>query len=180
MRMLSAVLRHERPAVRERPALSSADSRACTKRGGSGDGLQPLRGCEGVNRLSPRRAGCSRGRGEGGSPQAGASQALAEARTAHQGGRRVDVALRRCDPLRARLQRAGWGLPIGLPITTSCEAVSPPGGGLHLAKRSGWRRRVAPQDRRPRWHAGPTAAGWSGAGGARASGGPGRVARRGC
>ena len=34
MRMLSAVRREERPAVRERPALSSAESIAGTKRDG--------------------------------------------------------------------------------------------------------------------------------------------------
>jgi hypothetical protein len=178
--MLSAVLRQERPAVRERPALSSADSIACTKRGGDGDCFQPLRECEDVNRLSTRRAGRSQGIGEGGSPQEGASQALAEARTAHQGGRRASVALRRCDLLRARLQSEVCGWPIALPITLSCEEVSQPGGCSHLAKRSGWRRRVSAQDIRPRWHAGHTSAGWSSAGGAWVSGGTGRAALLGC
>src|SRR5262247_2716461 len=119
MRMLSAVLRQEGPAVRERPALRRADSRAGTKRGGYGDCFQPLRGCEDVNRLSTHRAGRSQGVGKGGSPQEGARQALAEARTAPQGGRRAYVALRRCAPLRARLQREGCGWLIDLPITLS-------------------------------------------------------------
>ena len=99
-----------------------------------------------MNRLSTRRAGCSQGVGQGGSPHDGASQALAEARTAHQGGRRAYVALRRCNPLRARLQREADGLLIAL----SCSEVSQPGGGIHLAKRSGWRRRVCTQHIRPR------------------------------
>ena len=120
IRMLSVVLRQESPAVRERPALSTADSRACTKRGGYGDCFQPLRECADVNRLSTRRAGRSQGGGEGGSHQAGTSQALAEARTAPQGGRRAYVARRRCDPLRARLQKAVGGWPIDLPITLAC------------------------------------------------------------
>jgi hypothetical protein len=73
-----------------------------------------------VNRLSTRRAGRSQGVCKGGSHQDGASQALAEARTAHQGGLRAYVALRRFVPLRARLQREVCGLPIGLPIARSC------------------------------------------------------------
>ena len=99
-----------------------------------------------MNRLSTRRAGRSQGVDEGGSPQEGTSQALAAARTAPQGGRRADVALRRCDPLRARLRREAYGLL----SATSCYEVSQPGGSLHLAKSSGWRRRVCTQHIRPR------------------------------
>jgi hypothetical protein len=73
-----------------------------------------------VNRLSTRRAGRSQGVGEGGSHQEGTSQALAEARIAHPGGLRAYVALRRFDPLRARFQREGCGVPIDLPIALSC------------------------------------------------------------
>jgi len=54
-------------------------------------------------------------------------------------------------------------MPIDLPIALSDEEVSQPGGSIHLAQRSGWRRRVSPQAIRPRWHAGHTTAGWSGA-----------------
>ena len=45
---------------------------------------------------------------------------LTEARTTYPGGRRTYVALRRCDPLRARIQRAVGGVSIGLPIALSC------------------------------------------------------------
>ena len=88
-----------------------------------------------MNRLSIRRPGCSQGVCKGVSHQDGASQALAEARTAHQGGLRAYVALCRFAPLRARLQREGCGLP----IARSCEEVFQPGGCIHLVKRSGWR-----------------------------------------
>ena len=76
----------------------------------------------------------------------GTLQALAEERTAPQGGLRAYVALRRCDLLRARLRREAYGLL----IATSCYEVSQPGGCLHLAKSSGWRRRVCTQHIRPR------------------------------
>src|SRR5215813_9859843 len=114
---------------------------------GYGDCFPPLRGCEGVNHLSTWRAGRSKGVCKGGSHQEGASQALAEARTIPQGGRRADVALCRCDSLRARL----WREVRGLPIVMSCQEVSQPGGCIHLAKRSGWRRSVSTQDIRPCW-----------------------------
>ena len=67
-----------------------------------------------MNRLSTRRAGRSQGVYKGGSHQDGASQALAKARPAHQGGLRAYVALRRFTPLRACLQREGYGLPIAM------------------------------------------------------------------
>ena len=124
-----------------------------------------------MNRLSTRRAGRFQGIGEGGSHQEGTSQALTEARTAHPGGRRAYVARRRCDSLRARIQRAVWGVSIGLPIALSCEEVSQPGGCIHLAKRSDWRRRVSTQHIRPRWQAGHTAPASSCTGAALVSGG---------
>ena len=96
--------------------------------------------------MSPYRAGRLQGVWEGGAHQEGANQALAAARTAHQEGRRAYVALRRCNPLRARLPRETDGLLIAL----SCYEVSQPGGCIHLAKRSGWRRRVCTQHIRPR------------------------------
>ena len=36
----------------------------------------------------------------------------------------------------------------------SCQEVSQPGGGIHLAKRSGCGGAFPPRDIRPRWHAG--------------------------
>jgi len=129
-----------------------------------------------VNHLSTWRAGRSKGVGKGGSHQEGASQALAAARIVPQGGRRADVALCRCDSLRARLRREVRGLP----IVMSCQEVSQPGGCIHLAQRSGWRRSVSTQDIRPRWHAGHIAAGWSGVGAAGVAGGRGGGALSGC
>ena len=106
----------------------------------------PLRCCEDVRRISPRRAGRPQGVREGSAHQDGTLQALAEERTAPQGGLRAYVALRRCDPLRARLRREAYGLL----SATSCYEVSQPGGCLHLAKSSGWRRRGCTQHIRPR------------------------------
>jgi len=129
-----------------------------------------------VRRISPCWAGRPQGVYEGGAHQDGASQALAEAGMACQSGLRAYVALCRFDPLRARL----WREADGLLIATSCYEVSQPGGCIHRAKRSGWRRRVCTQHIRPRWHAGHTAAGWSSAGAAVGSGGTGGVGLTGC
>ena len=79
----------------------------------------PLRDCEGVRRISPRRAGRLQGVYEGGAHQDRANPALAEERTAHQNELRAYVALRRWNPLRARLQREVCGVPSALPSALS-------------------------------------------------------------
>jgi len=100
-----------------------------------------------VSHLSTRRAGCSQGVCEGDSHQGGASQALAEARTAPPGGLRAYVALRRFAPRRVRLRQEGCGLPIGMSGGSQPRPERGASHRLHRIRPSSWAMQAADSHR---------------------------------